>query len=262
MIILNKAKLPIGVIDSGIGGLSVMRELVALMPNENYLFFGDSANTPYGTKSVETVRALTFASAERLMKKGIKALVIACNTATAAAAKQLRELHPDMPIIGIEPALKPAVLAKPNPTVIVMATPLTLQQDKFLSLMSKYTDDAHIIPLPCPGLPEIIEGGVFDDGKLDAYLDRLFSPFDKEKIDSIVLGCTHYPLIKNQIAAAFGKPVEIFDGSIGTAKHTRKLLAQANLLNDSENKGNITLLNSDTSLRIRELEEKFLYMKI
>ncbi len=239
-----------------------MRELIALMPNENYVFFGDSANTPYGTKSVETVRALTFASAERLIGMGIKALVIACNTATAAAAKQLRELHPDMPIIGIEPALKPAALAKPNPTVIVMATPLTLQQDKFLSLMSKYTDDAHIIPLPCPGLPEIIEGGIYDDGRLNAYLERLFSPFDKEKIDSIVLGCTHYPLVKNQIAEAFGRSVDIFDGSIGTARQTKNLLEKAGLLNGADSKGSITLLNSDPSPRIRELEEKFLYMTI
>ena len=257
---MNSNKLPIGVIDSGVGGLSVLRELIAIMPNEDYVFFGDSANAPYGTKTVETVRKLTFSSAQKLIDIGIKALVIACNTATSAAAQPLREKYKSIPIIGIEPALKPAALAKPNPTVIVMATPLTLQQDKFLSLMNKYTEDAHIIPLACPGLPELVESGCFGGEKLDAYLERLFSPFDKEKIDSIVLGCTHYPLIKDQILRAFGRPVDIFDGSIGTAKHTRHLLEEAGLLSPSDRQGKVTLLNSSSSEHIKELEKRILNM--
>lgn len=249
---------PIAVIDSGIGGLSVLRELVALMPNENYIFFGDSANAPYGTKSVSKVRELAFASAEMMIKRGIKALVIACNTATSAAAELLREKYPDLIIIGIEPALKPAVLAKKNPTVIVMATPLTLQRDKFLSLMNRYTDDAHIIPLPCPGLPELVESGCFHGDELRSYLKRLFSPFDKKRIDSIVLGCTHYPLIKGEIIKAFGHNVEVFDGCEGTAHHTQCRLAEAGLLTKSTEKGNIELNNSLGTEKMLKMEQMIL----
>jgi len=251
--------LPIGIIDSGLGGLSVLRELLKIMPNENYIFFGDSANNPYGTKSVEKVVELTVDNANKLYDMGVKAMVIACNTATAVGAPVLRATYPDRIIVGIEPALKPAVLAKSNPTVLVMATPLTLQQDKFLSLMNRYTDAAHIIPLPCPGLPELIEAGNFGGSETLEYLERLFAPFDKSKIDSIVLGCTHYPLIKEQIAKSWGQAVDIFDGSEGTARHTRHLLKEADLLNESNEVGKITLLNSLNSDKIKELERKILF---
>ncbi len=251
--------LPIGIIDSGLGGLSVLRELLKIMPNENYIYFGDSANTPYGTKGVDKVIELTLENAYKLYDMGIKALVIACNTATAVGAPVLRGRHPDRIIVGIEPALKPAVLDKKNPTVVVMATPLTLQQDKFLSLMSRYTDNAHIIPLPCPGLPELIESGCFEGGELEQYLERLFAPFDKDKVDSIVLGCTHYPLVKEQIAKAWGKEVAIFDGGEGTARHTKHLLEEAGLLNESEEKGKLTLLNSLDTPDIKRLEKEILF---
>ncbi len=253
------SNLPIGIIDSGLGGLSVLRELLKIMPNENYIFFGDSANNPYGTKSVEKVVELTVGNANKLYDMGVKAMVIACNTATAVGAPVLRATYPDRIIVGIEPALKPAVLAKNNPTVLVMATPLTLQQDKFLSLMKRYTDDANIIPLPCPGLPELIEAGNFSGGEVEEYLERLFAPFDKSKIDSIVLGCTHYPLIKDQIAKSWGQEVAIFDGSEGTARHTRKLLQEADLLNESNRAGKVTLLNSLDSDKIKELERIILF---
>ena len=120
--------MPIGVMDSGLGGATVLSELIKVMPNEDFIYFGDSKNAPYGTKTVERVRELTVSNAERLFERGIKGLVIACNTATAAAAHCIRAVHRDVPIIGIEPAVKPAALAKENPTVIVMATPLTLKQ--------------------------------------------------------------------------------------------------------------------------------------
>ncbi len=253
------SNLPIGIIDSGLGGLSVLRELLKIMPNENYIFFGDSANNPYGTKSVEKVVELTVDNANKLYDMGVKAMVIACNTATAVGAPVLRATYPDRIIVGIEPALKPAVLAKSNPTVLVMATPLTLQQDKFLSLMKRYTEDAHIIPLPCPGLPELIEAGNFCGSEIEGYLERLFAPFDKSKIDSIVLGCTHYPLIKEQIAKSWGQAVDIFDGSEGTARHTRNLLKEADLLNEDNQVGKVTLLNSLDSDKIKELERIILF---
>ena len=141
----------IGVFDSGVGGISVLRELIKVMPNENYLYFGDSEHAPYGTKTLEEVRALTIENVQALLGKGAKSIVVACNTATSAAVAVLRKMYPDLPLVGIEPAIKPAVLACPGQRVVVMATPMTLCQEKFQKLMQKYEENAQIIPLPCPG---------------------------------------------------------------------------------------------------------------
>ena len=158
----NRQECPIGVFDSGVGGISVLRELVAQMPNENYIFFGDSKNAPYGTKTLEEVQQLTCADAEYLLSRGVKALVVACNTATSAAIRILREKYADMPVIGIEPALKPAVRAGGHPRVLVMATPMTLREEKFHALMQRFESDAEILRLPCPGLVEYVEQGVLE----------------------------------------------------------------------------------------------------
>ena len=142
---MDEMQRPIGVFDSGVGGISVLRELVALMPNENFIFYGDSKNAPYGTKTLEEVRKLTLADAEYLMTQNVKALVVACNTATSAAIHILREKYQkEIPVIGIEPALKPAVSVKENPRVLVMATPMTLREKKFHNLMQKFQDQAEI----------------------------------------------------------------------------------------------------------------------
>ena len=189
---------PIGVFDSGVGGISVLRELYALMGNENFIYFGDSANAPYGEKTKEEVRALSFEVAKKLMDMGVKALVIACNTATSAAAKELREKYGDkLSIIGLEPALKPAVMENKGKTIAVMATPLTLREEKFLGLLASYEKDAKIIPLEAPGLAEMIEKGILEGEKIENYLKELFA--DLPKVDALVLGCTHYPLIKDTI---------------------------------------------------------------
>ncbi len=236
--------MPIAVMDSGIGGTTVLRELIKVMPNENYIYFGDSKNAPYGTKTVEEVRKLTTVNAEALIARGIKGMVIACNTATAAAAQHLRQMHPEIPIIGIEPAIKPAALAKENPVVLVMATPLTLKQEKFMTLLHKYTDVASIITLPCPGLAELIESGDFDSDNINGYLQRIFEPLNREKIDSIVLGCTHYPLIQDAIVKNFKKAVEIFYGGEGTARQTKRRLIERGTLSDSTDAGKVEIINS------------------
>ena len=251
--------LPIAVIDSGIGGATVLRELIKIMPNENYIYFGDSANAPYGTKTVDEVKRLTFATADMLFERGIKAMVIACNTATAAAAAQLRQEHPEIPIIGIEPAIKPAALAKEHPTVIVMATPLTLKQEKFMTLLHQYTDQAHIIPLPCPELAELIESGDFASERVHGYLRRIFEPFNRDKIDSIVLGCTHYPLITKAILEEFGREVEIFYGGLGTARQTQRRLIERGTANDSDAVGKVEILNSLDTDEVIELTRKIIY---
>lgn len=248
---------PIGVLDSGVGGISVLRELVKLMPGEDYIYFGDSANAPYGTKAAQEVIDLTVKNTEYLLENGAKAIVIACNTATSVAAKLLRNRYPDMPIIGIEPALKPAVLAKEHSTVLVMATPMTLEQEKFNNLMHFYEEDARIIKVPCPGLVELIESGILDGEELSSYLEERFASYEKDTIDGVVLGCTHYPLIKDTVQRIFANSV-IYDGGYGTAKQTRKRLEECGLLSGRVSGGKVRFFNSKGTKEMLELSQRLL----
>lgn len=244
---------PIAVFDSGVGGISVLKELLKLLPNENFIYFGDSKNAPYGTKTPEQIKTLSRKNTDFLLSKGAKAIVIACNTATSVAADELRRLHPSIPIIGIEPAVKPAVLYKIHPTVIVMATPVTLSQDKFNELARRYDNAADIIALPCPDLVELIESGCVEGPEMDAFLAKLLAPFKYLKVDSVVLGCTHYPHIKDAISKAFDHKATIFDGGSGTARETKRRLEEIGMLNDQPQKGELHILNSLDTKEIMDL---------
>ena len=220
----------IAVIDSGVGGISVLRELVRLMPNERFLYFGDSANAPYGTKSAQQIQSMTEATVKRLMVRGIKALVVACNTATATAIELLRQKYPDFIIIGIEPALKPAVTQFPTGTVGIMATPVTLQGEKLKRLIEQYPHpDVRLIP--APGLVELVEAGLTNAPEMDAFLSTLLSPYAGQ-LDALVLGCTHYPFAKDALRRVLGDKTVLFDGGVGTAQQTRRRLENADLLYD------------------------------
>lgn len=238
---------PIAVIDSGVGGISVLKQLWKLMPNERYIYFGDSKNAPYGVRPTEEIKSLTFKSAERFISLGAKELVIACNTATSAAAAELRKKYPDLPIIGLEPALKPAALSGGHPTVIVMATELTLREKKFASLVERFKENAEIIGLPAPGIVELVESSRADSEEMDEYLRKLFSPFDKNKEYCIVLGCTHFPFAKKAIRRVMGDNVKLFDGAEGAARYAKKMLEERNLLCPKEQQGSISFNNSDES---------------
>ncbi len=254
-------ELPIAVLDSGVGGISVLRELMRLMPNENYLYYGDSANAPYGEKTSEAVLAITRRNLLYLKKVGIKALVIACNTATSAAVRTLRFENPDLPIIGTEPAIKPAAVLLENPRVLVMATPLTLREKKFCDLVDRFSDKEEIIPLPCPGLVELIEKGDLESEEIENYLTELFAPYKKEKIDAVVLGCTHYPHIKTAIAKHLQKGTLILDGGEGTARHTQNRLEDLGLLRRSYQAGTVRIINTSTDPRLAILSRKLLYKR-
>ncbi len=256
---MEQMQQPIGVFDSGLGGISVLRELVAFLPNENYLYLGDSKHAPYGTKSLQEVQELTCNNIEYLIGKGAKAIVVACNTATSAAIQILREHHKDMPIIGIEPALKPAVLQKEHPNVLVMATPMTLREEKFHALMKRYENQAEIISLPCPGLVEFVERGELEGEALEAYFKELFAPFAEKKIDSAVLGCTHYPLVKNVIQKMLGDSVTLFDGGEGTAHETYRRLKEKNLLNTTPQKGTVIFENTEGTEQKTALAKQLLW---
>jgi len=219
----------IGVFDSGLGGISVLRHLRRIMPEEKFLYFGDSANAPYGTKTKEEVRALTFAAMERMLERGIKAFVVACNTATSAAISELRAAYPEMIIIGIEPALKLAADRFPGGALGVMATPMTLRERKFAALMERYEGSCRVCKLPAPGLVELVESGKADSPEMDALLRNLFSQCP-EKLDALVLGCTHYPFAENSLRRVLGDRIALLDGGEGTARETKRRLDTAGLL--------------------------------
>ncbi len=240
---MNVCDKPIGVFDSGVGGITVLKELCTLMPNEDYIYFGDSLNAPYGNKSDESIEILSERAIEKLCQMGVKAVVIACNTATSVAAGKLRE-RLNLPIIGIEPAVKPAANSHPGKTIIVMATPVTLKKEKFLQLAQSYSEVAKIIPLPCPGLVELIEGGEETKKDIAEYLHTLFAPYLAEKPAAIVLGCTHYPHISGLIKDAFEYDIQIFDGGRGTAKETKRQLENLDMTNPKKENGSVNFTSS------------------
>ena len=242
---MDNRKASIAVFDSGLGGISVLAELVKILPNENFIYFGDTANAPYGVRSAEEVRRLTFSVYEYLKgNENIKAFVIACNTATSVAVAALRAKYPNDVIIGVEPALKPAALCKEHPTVAVLATPLTLKEEKFASLLGRYSGKANVIPFACAGLVEFVERGEISGDRLHAFLCDLLSPLRDASLDAVVLGCTHYPFVKNEIARVLGDDILIFDGSVGTARETKRRLELCDLLNDTDEKGEVVFIDS------------------
>ncbi len=243
----------VGVFDSGAGGLSVLAEMVKTLPCEDFLFYGDQKNAPYGTKSPEEVRRLAEEAAEKLTGLGAKALVIACNTATARAAASLREKY-DFPIIGMEPAIKPASLLRHGGIVLAMATPSTLASEKYAVLSEKYGEG--VVPLPCPGLMEFVERGMLRGEEVEGYLHRLFAPFSGEQVDAVVLGCTHYVFLHDAIRACFPPETAIVDGNAGTARQLKRRLEETGLLRRSGAPGRVTILSSlgkEGEERLRQL---------
>lgn len=252
---------PIGFFDSGVGGISVLKEAIKVMPHENYIYFGDSKNAPYGVKSTEEVAKLSFDIVEILLNKGVKGVVVACNTATSAAVSKLRVAYPDLPIVGIEPALKPAVESRKAGKIIIMATKVTLAEGKYNKLVNRLGEGRKedIIPVPCPGLMEFVENGEVEGENLELYLREKLDVYKDEKISAIVLGCTHYPFVKETIKKVVGPNIDIIDGSLGTSKEMQRRLKEKNLLNEGQEKGTIEIynsLNDEMIHRCRELLEK------
>ena len=237
----------IAVFDSGVGGISVLRQLRKLMPEENYVYFGDSANAPYGSRPTEQVRQLTLAAAEKLITEyPVKALVVACNTATAAAIKQLRSAYPDLIVVGIEPALKLAADSFPGGNLGVLATEVTLREEKFDQLMHRFDEKCTVYKIPAPGVVQLIEAGKNDSPEMLELLKKLLGPY-VGKLDALVLGCTHYPFIARNIASIMGEQTRLLHGGPGTARETRRRLEKADLLRTGT--GSVTILNSGTDPR-------------
>ncbi len=252
---MNQKSDYIAVFDSGVGGLSVLRHLVRLLPGEKFLYFGDSANAPYGDRSKEDIRAMALKVAGHLEKRGIKALVVACNTATAAAIADLRASYPELIVVGIEPALKLACDRFPTGTIGVLATEATLRLERFDQLMHTVCREAQVIKLPASGLVELIEAGRGESAAAKALLEPLLAPW-ADKLDAVVLGCTHYPFAAKAITACLPRPIPLFDGGEGTARETLRRLKEKDLLMQGQSE--VILENSLNSPEILALSQKLL----
>lgn len=247
----------VGVFDSGVGGISVLKSLVNELPGEDFHYFGDSANAPYGEKTQEQVLELSRGIVEKFVADGAKAIVIACNTATSAAAPTLRAAYPDLPIVGIEPALKPATEAPGHGRILVMATDITLRLDKYQELAATYGRDCEVISVPCPGLAARIEQGELDAPDLREMIRGFVGSF-AGTVGSVVLGCTHYPFVRRQIAEVLGEGVKFFDGGEGTARQLRRCLAEDGILDGRESGGEVRFASSkDTSKELGLYREFF-----
>ena len=231
---------PIGMIDSGVGGVSVLFEALRLLPEERFLFYGDNANAPYGDQPLERIQANTARCVEKLLFQGIKALLIACNTATSAYAAQLRATL-SIPVIGMEPALKPASSLRHGGQVLVLATDATLHLEKFHRLMQLYGQGA--VPVVGKGIVELVEAGKACSKEMEALLARLLEPYLRRQTDALVLGCTHYiflqPLLERLLPG-----VPLVDGNLGTVRQLRRVLCQQGLLAPEGSKGGYTLMSS------------------
>ena len=254
---MNNKNMPIGFFDSGVGGLSVLKEAIKIMPNENYIYFGDSINAPYGVKSVDEIKDLTFKGVEFLLEKGAKGIVVACNTATSAAVAKLRLKYPNLPLVGIEPAIKPAVELRKSGKILMLATPMTVKQEKFKMLLSKYDKEADIVPIGCDGLMEFVEQGVLGGAELEDYLKEKLE-MHKGNVSSVVLGCTHYPFVKETILKVLGENTKIIDGGQGTSREIKRRLSEKNLLTDRNEKGEITIFNSLNTQEIVDFSWKLI----
>lgn len=238
---MNKKEM-IGVFDSGIGGATVLKEIINILPNENYLYYSDSKNNPYGDKTDEEIFNICDKIVKKFIEKKCKAIVIACNTASAKAAKRIREKYPKEIIIAIEPAYKMVYDFAYDDATLLLATKGTIESEKFHVLYEKYNNHKTYL-IPCKGLADIIEEG--NQEKIEIYLKENLAEYSG-KIRNVVLGCTHYPLIQEQITQVLGN-VTFFNGAPNLAKHLKDVLEKENILNDGNCKGTITFIDSSKS---------------
>jgi glutamate racemase len=219
----------IGFLDSGFGGITVLSEALRQLPGENFIYYADIEHVPYGPKEKEEVKKYVFEAVNFLAGKGIKALVVACNTATSIAVRDLRSMY-EFPIVGMEPAVKPAVENGNGKRVLVLATALTLREEKFHNLVQKI-DQEHVVDyLPFPELVELAENMVFDNDKVVDVIRKKLKDYDLSSYKTFVLGCTHFPIYKSTFKEVLPPCVDIIDGSVGTIRYLKRLLEERQLL--------------------------------
>ena len=221
---------PIGLFDSGVGGLSIWRQVVHALPSESLLYVADQANVPYGHRSADEIQANSLGIADHLVAQGCKAIVVACNTASAVALEPLRQRFPQMPILGLEPAVKPAVQLTRSGVVGVMATPATFQGQLYRATVGRYATAVQVVEQVCVGLAELVEQGDLEGPDCDARLMGYLQPMLDAGADTIVLGCTHYPFVIESIRRLVGPAMAVLDPAPAVARHLADVLGQAGLL--------------------------------
>jgi glutamate racemase len=222
---LSTTRPVLGLFDSGLGGLSVLKAARAHLPQADMLYVADSGYAPYGERDEAFIVQRSQIISRFLLAQGAQALVVACNTATAAAVRQLRAEHPGVPIVGVEPGVKPAVAQSRNARVGVLATPGTLQSEKFRALVSSHAQGAHLVLQPCPGLAREIERGELNTPALRELVARFCEPLKAQQVDTVVLGCTHYPFVAPLIQEALGPQVTLLDTADAVARQAARLLS-------------------------------------
>lgn len=248
---------PIGVFDSGVGGLSIMRELTRQLPHEDIIYFADTANCPYGPRSLEEIRGLTQAIVSFLLAQGCKIIVVACNTASAAALHYLRERF-QVPIVGMEPAVKPAAQETETKVVGVIATQATFQGELFASLIQRFASHVTVLEGVGPGLVEQVEAGKLDDPQTEAILRHCLEPMLEKGIDALALGCTHYPFLIPTIKKIVGPQVKIIEPSPAVARQTKQVLEREGLLNHAQRRGHYTFHTTSNPETFAALQKRLI----
>jgi len=228
---MDKIKAPIGIFDSGVGGLSVLRAIHHLLPAEELLYLADQAHVPYGPRPLEEVRGFAHAITQFLIRKQAKLIVVACNAASAAALHYLRREFPDIPFVGMEPAVKPAAEHTQSGRVGVLATPVTFQGELYASVVERFANGVEIFPATCPGLVEQIEAGAPNSSATRTILETALQPMLAQGIDTVVLGCTHYPFVIPLIQEIVGPGVRVIDPAPAVAQQVQRVLANRQALN-------------------------------
>lgn len=234
---------PIGIFDSGVGGLSIAKEIRKLLPHEDLLYFADSAYCPYGEKPPALIKQRVFTLGDFLISKGAKLLVVACNTASIVSLDDLRSYY-KLPVVGVEPAVKPAVAATQTGTIGVLATGVTLSGDRFSALVKRFCNKTNVVTQPCPGLVELVESGNTNSPQAEEMLRKYLKPLINKNADTIVLGCTHYPFLRPLIHKITDGHITVIDTGEAVAKQTARILINNNLENNNTKPGKETFFTS------------------
>lgn len=258
---MDRRDLPVGIFDSGLGGVSVLRECVKLLPHEDFIYYGDDLNAPYGTRSEDEIRELSLACADFLTDRGCKLIVVACNTATSVAIQMIRDKHA-MEVVSMEPAVKPACETYPAGAIAVFATPATLHQKRYRRLIERLGIQDRVRDIACTDLAGLIENGDLQAPQVRAYIrDRMAELKNESAVNALVIGCTHYTfvsrIIEEEAKARLPGACEVFDGVYGTARRVRQLLERDDLMAQRERIGDVEYYSSGGALAVQTMEQFF-----
>ncbi|MDQ3327795.1 MAG: glutamate racemase [Chloroflexota bacterium] len=258
---VSDANAPVGVFDSGLGGLSVLREIQRLLPAEHVLYYGDSGHCPYGGRPPEYILGRSTAVTNFLVERGAKIIVVACNTATSVCIPELRARF-SIPIVAMAPAVKPAAAATRSGKIGVLATPRTVTGESLAALIREHARDTEVYPMPAPGLVELVEAGKLSGPEVEDALRPLLGPLLEKGVDTIVLGCTHYPFLRDAICDLAGPGLAIIDSGEAVARRTRDVLTRQGLLRPGSGQGRLELFTSGTAEHVGQVASRLLGEKV